>query len=116
MSFNRLQGLFCLPPFYCNLNCLFVLREYRPEYERLRRDAVSLISYVALQMGEGPVGTICNHDLLICVFSHYQEEEKRKEQQEQLNRLHRDMGSVALDPTQSTGNKRWWEEIFIGFM
>ncbi|CAI9571377.1 unnamed protein product [Staurois parvus] len=26
------------------------------------------------------------------------EEEKRKEQQEQLNRLHRDMGSVPLDP------------------
>lgn len=44
-------------------------KEYRPEYERLRRDA---------------------------------EEEKRKEQQEQMNRLHRDMGSVALDPTQST--------------
>ncbi|XP_068135917.1 GPN-loop GTPase 1 [Hyperolius riggenbachi] len=40
-------------------------KEYRPEYERLRRAA---------------------------------EEEKRKEQQEQLERLHRDMGSVALDP------------------
>ncbi|CAH2245271.1 GPN-loop GTPase 1 isoform X2 [Pelobates cultripes] len=46
------------------------MREYRPEYERLRRAA---------------------------------EEEKRQEQQEQLDRLHRDMGSVALDRGQGPG-------------
>ncbi|XP_073528979.1 GPN-loop GTPase 1 [Phyllobates terribilis] len=33
----------------------------------------------------------------------FQEEEKRKEQQEQLDRLHRDMGSVNLDPGLSSG-------------
>ncbi|XP_056410078.1 GPN-loop GTPase 1 [Hyla sarda] len=38
------------------------------------------------------------------------EQEKVKEQQEQLDRLHRDMGSVALDPGQSSG----FEEVAAG--
>ncbi|XP_053565414.1 GPN-loop GTPase 1 [Bombina bombina] len=42
-------------------------KEYRPEYERLRKAA---------------------------------EEEQRREQQKQLERLHKDMGSIALDPGQ----------------
>ncbi|NP_001089688.1 uncharacterized protein LOC734750 [Xenopus laevis] len=45
-------------------------REYRPEYQRLRKEA---------------------------------EEEQRKEQKEQLERLHRDMGSVALNAGAGAG-------------
>uniref|UniRef100_A0A8C5N092 GPN-loop GTPase n=1 Tax=Leptobrachium leishanense TaxID=445787 RepID=A0A8C5N092_9ANUR len=52
-------------------------REYRPEYERLRRVA---------------------------------EEEERRDQQEQLSRLHRDMGSVALGPGQGSES----EEAVLG--
>lgn len=103
----------------CNIcmkmNCFVLFRDYRPEYERLHKELVSVLNTNATSVHN--TENICMYCMFasVCVCTGHlsvilwcswyalQADAQSRKQQEQMEHLRKDMGAVAMETTSRTG-------------